>query len=96
MMSEPLFISSLGAIVAIVIARSIGGAIRGRDGTQSEMTQLKEQLDEQATVLENVEANVDRQLSQITELQERLDFAERLLMQHRDRTALEPGSVRES
>jgi len=44
--------------------------------------------------LEDAENSLAQQTTQLAELQERLDFAERLLAQARDRTALGPGDKR--
>jgi hypothetical protein len=55
------------------------------------MAQLREQMDQHAAALEDAEASLTSQLTQLAEFQERLDFAERLLAQGRDRTALGPG-----
>jgi hypothetical protein len=45
-------------------------------------------LKDHAAALEDVQNSLANQSSQLVELQERLDFAERLLAQGRDRTAL--------
>jgi hypothetical protein len=42
-------------------------------------------------MLENAHDSLANQATQLAELHERLDFAERLLAQGRDRTALKPG-----
>jgi hypothetical protein len=64
-MSEPVFLTALliAGTTLVLVAGAIGGALRGRGSSRSELTQL-------------------------TELHERLDFAERLLAQSRDRAAL--------
>ena len=46
------------------------------------------QLKDQAAALEDVQNSLAVQSSQMAELQERVDFAERLLAQGRDRTVL--------
>ncbi len=91
MMSDPLFISTIAALATITIARSVRGASRGRTASRLQVAPLTEQLDQHEAALENVEASMERQLSQLSELQERLDFAERLLFQYRDHGTLEPG-----
>jgi uncharacterized protein involved in exopolysaccharide biosynthesis len=96
MMNEPLFLSSIAAIAAIMIARSIGGAIRGREASRSEIAQLREQLDQHAAALEDVETSLSHLSPQVSELQERLDFAERVLLQGRDRDGLGPADVGET
>ena len=84
------------AIVAttlVLVAKAIAGAISGR-GSRSELAQVKEQLQQHAAALEDAENSLALQSNQLAELQERLDFTERLLAQGRDRTALEPGENR--
>jgi hypothetical protein len=48
-------------------------------------------LEQHAAALENAQNSVANQSTQLAELHERLDFAERLLAQGRDRTGLKPG-----
>ena len=48
-------------------------------------------MKDQAAVLEDVQHTLASQSSQLDELQERLDFTERVLAQSRDRSALRPG-----
>ena len=48
-----------------------------------------------AAALDDAENSLAHQSGQIAELQERLDFTERLLAQGRDRTALGPGEKSE-
>jgi hypothetical protein len=62
--------------------------------SRSEIAQLRAQLDQQAAVLEDAQNSVASQATQLAELQERVDFTERLLAQNRDRIAL-PGEKRE-
>lgn len=52
---------------------------------QAELPQLKQQMEQFAAALEDTQAAVVDQSRQLTELQERADFAERLLAQARDR-----------
>ena len=56
--------------------------------SRSELSQLGDQLKDHAAALEDVQHSLGIQSSQMAELQERLDFAERLLAQGRDRTVL--------
>lgn len=49
---------------------------------------LQDQLEQQAAVLEDAQATLADQSAQLAELQERLDFAERILAQSRDRPSL--------
>ena len=92
-MSEPVFLIAL-AIAGTTVVMAVGaiaGAIRGRGSSRSEVAQLSDQVKDQALALEEVQHNLASQSSQLEELQERLDFAERLLAQSRDRTMLKPG-----
>ena len=89
-MSESVFLIALviAGTTLVLVAGAIGGAIRGRGSSRSEVGQLSEQLKEQAALLEDVQNSIAGQSSQLAELHERLDFAERMLTQGRDRTAL--------
>jgi len=49
---------------------------------------MSDELKDQAAALEEVQSNQAIQSSHLAELQERLDFTERLLPQSRDRTSL--------
>jgi hypothetical protein len=91
-MSEPVFLLALaivGTTVGLVV-KTIAGAISGRR-SQSDVADLREQLDEHARALDDAHNSLANQAAQLAELQERLDFAERILTQGRDRTALRPG-----
>ena len=95
-MTEPVFLVGLAmvAVSAVSVVRAIAGAIGGRGSSRSELAQLREQLDQQAAALEDTQAHLASQSTQLSELHERLDFAERMLAQNRDRTALGPGDKR--
>ena len=89
-MSEPVFLTALviAGATLVLVAGAIAGALRGRGSSRSEVAQLSEQLKDHAAALDEVQNNLASQSSQLAELQERLDFAERMLAQERDRTAL--------
>jgi predicted nucleic acid-binding Zn-ribbon protein len=89
-MSEPVFLVALGIVATtlVLVAGAIGGAIRGRGSSRSQVSQLSDQLKDHAAALEDVQNNLASQSSQLAELQERVDFAERVLAQSRDRAAL--------
>ena len=89
-MSESVFMGALAiaAITVIVIVRTIASAVSGRGASRSEIVDLKERMDDAQHTLE-------QQSTQLAELQERLDFAERLLAKSRDRSALGAGEKRE-
>lgn len=92
-MSEPVFLIALaiaGTTVVLAVG-AIAGALRGRASSRSELGRLSDQLKDHSVALEDVQNSLASQSSQLEELQERLDFAERLLAQSRDRTALRPG-----
>jgi hypothetical protein len=89
-MSEAVFLTALAiaGTTLVLVAGAIAGAIRGRGSSRSEVSHLSEQLKDHAAALEDVQNNLAIQSSQMAELQERVDFAERLLAQGRDRTVL--------
>lgn len=95
-MSEPVFLLGLAiaASTAVLIARAIASAITGRGASRSELAQMRERLEQHAAVLDDAQTTLAGQATQLAELQERLDFAERLLAQARDRSALGPGEKR--
>lgn len=96
-MGEPVFLLALGivATTAVLVAKAIAGAIAGRGASRSEVAQLRERLDQQAAALEDGQTSLANQSTQLGELEERLDFAERLLAQARDRSAVGPGEKRD-
>jgi chromosome segregation ATPase len=89
-MSEPVFLIALAiaGTTLVMVAGAITGAIRGRGSSRSELSQLSDQLKDHAAALEDVQNSLASQSSQLADLHERLDFAERLLAQGRDRAAL--------
>lgn len=95
-MREQVFLLALAiaAATAVLVARAIAGAISGRGGSRSELARLREQVEQHAAALEDAEASLSNQSAQLAELQERLDFTERLLAHGRDRPALEAGDRR--
>jgi hypothetical protein len=92
-MTGPVFLIGLaiGAVTLVMVARAVAAAIGGRAASRSEIAELQEQLDQHAAALEEIESSLASQSPQFAELQERLDFAERLLAQRRDPAALGPG-----
>ena len=89
-MSEPVFLTALviAGATLVLVAGAIAGALRGRGSSRSELSRPSDQVKDHATALEDVQNSLASQSSQLAELHERLDFAERLLAQGRDRTAL--------
>lgn len=94
-MRESVFLIALAmaATTLVLVAKTIVGAISGRR-SGSELAQLKDQVQQHAAALEEAEHTQAIQSNQLAELQERLDFAERLLAQRRDPSALGPGENR--
>jgi hypothetical protein len=74
-------------VIRVAKARA-GGAPR----VQAHLDQLQQQLDDQASAVAEVQSHVAGQEAQFRELQDRLDFAERLLTQAQDPSALGPGA----
>ena len=93
------FLSGLFIIIlagmAVGAITEIAKAIARRGASTSEVSRLKEQLERFAAALEDAQTTLSSQATQLAELQERLDFAERLLIKARDRAALEAGQRRE-
>jgi exonuclease VII small subunit len=91
--SEPVFILALtiAATTLVLVAKAIAGAIVGRGASRSELAEIKQRLEQDAAALEDAQTTLANQSTQLAELQERLDFAERLLAQVRDRSALGTG-----
>jgi uncharacterized protein YycO len=89
-MSATVFLTALviAGTTLVLVAGAIAGAIRGRGSSKSEVSHLSDQLNNHAAALDDVQQSLASQSSQLAELQERLDFAERLLAQGRDRTVL--------
>lgn len=96
-MSEQVFLLALAiaATTAVMVARAIAGAIGARGAARSELAQLREQLEQHAGALEDAQTNLANQSAELAELQERLDFAERLLTRGRDRPELGPEDPHE-
>lgn len=92
-MGEPVFLLALAivATTAVMVARTIAGAIAGRRSSPSDLARVTAQLEEHTAALEDTQNSLANQSAQIVELQERLDFTERVLAQSRDRSALKPG-----
>ena len=92
-MSGPIFLvaAALACITVLAIVKTIAGAIAGNRATDSELAELRGQCDRTADLLSETQLVLDNQAIQLAELQDRLDFAERLLTQARNRDALGPG-----
>jgi Tfp pilus assembly protein FimV len=92
-MTEPVFLVGLAivATTAVMVAKAIAGAIAGRGASRTDLAQIRERLEQHTAALEEAQTSLADQSTELAELQERLDFAERLLAQARDRSALGPG-----
>lgn len=82
-----LFIIILAGLAVGAISE-IAKAIAGRGASSKELVELKLQLEQYAAALQDAQSALSEQATQLAELQERVDFAERLLAQARDRKAL--------
>jgi hypothetical protein len=93
-MTEPVFLLGLAIVgsTVVMVTKMIAGAITGRRGSRSELADLRYQLDQQGAALEDAQAVISEQAARLEEFQDRLDFAERLLSQGRDRQELGPGT----
>lgn len=85
-MREPTFLLALAIAgsTMMVIVKTIANAFTARRASHGELADMKDQLEQHAAELEETRASV-------ADLQNRLDFAERLLAQARERSALGPG-----
>lgn len=85
-MDQPTFLLALGiaGITLIVIVRTIAGAFNKGRTSNAELGEMKEEMEE-------LRHTVTDQAAQLADVQNRLDFAERLLARGRERPALEAG-----
>ncbi|HTI06524.1 MAG TPA: hypothetical protein VL549_14560 [Gemmatimonadales bacterium] len=85
-MREPTFLLALviAGMTVVVIVKTIANAFAARRTGHAEVADVREQVEE----LERASAD---QAAQLADLQNRLDFAERMLAQARERAALGPG-----
>jgi cell division protein FtsL len=77
-----------------ILADTIVKIVKHRAGSpqlRAELQELRRQLDDQANRLTDAQATLANQDIQLLEMQERLDFAERILTQVRDRPGLGAG-----
>jgi hypothetical protein len=82
-------VTVLGETAIRLVKARTGGASR----LKPDVDQLRQQSDDQAAAVAEVESHVAGQEAQLRERHERLDFAERLLTQAQDRPALRAGSA---
>ena len=94
-MSEPVFLLA-GAIACgtiLVMVKIIATAFTGGRTSKAEIAELRDQVEQSTAMLDETQATVANQSAQIAELQERLDFAERLLTQGANRPGLRHGDA---
>jgi hypothetical protein len=81
-------------IMAGILADTIVKIVKHRGGSpqvRAELEELRRQLEDQANRLTDAQATLASQDAQLQEMHERLDFAERILIQGRDRPGLGAG-----
>ena len=88
---EGVFIIILAGIGADAIVKIVKQRAAGVPLLRGELEDLRNQLEEQANRLNDAQAALASQDVQLQELHERVDFAERILTQGRDRPGLGPG-----
>lgn len=77
------------AAIHISLAVAFGlAAQRLKERAGSELGRLQQQLEDHAAALDEAKQTLANQATQLNELQERVDFAERMLAQARDRQKL--------
>ena len=77
-----LFIIVLAGMAVGAISE-IAKAVAGRGASTRELAELKLQLEQYASALQEAQSTLSDQAAELAELQERVDFAERLLAQAR-------------
>jgi len=77
-----LFIIVLAGMAVGAISE-IAKAVAGRGASTRELAELKLQLEQYASALQEAQSTLSYQAAELAELQERVDFAERLLAQAR-------------
>lgn len=76
-------------VVKVAKARGGAGALKAMRG---ELDEVNQQLLDQSAALADAQAIIAAQAESIQELHERMDFAERIMTQARERGMLERGS----
>jgi flagellar biosynthesis chaperone FliJ len=80
-----------GIVFIGIISSSVLKMARMKYGSK-QMTALEAEVDDLRAQLTDAENVVNSHAQQLEEIQQRLDFAERVLAQGRQKQALEPGS----
>jgi uncharacterized phage infection (PIP) family protein YhgE len=79
----------MGLFIIILAGMAVGAisevakAVAGRGASNKEIAELKLQLEQYAAALQDAQNTLSDQATELAELQERVDFAERLLAQAR-------------
>jgi TolA-binding protein len=87
-----LMIIGVTTVAGETVIRVARARARGSTPLEAHLDQLQQQVDDQASALAEIQSQSAGQETQVRELQERLDFAERLLTQAQERSALGPGA----
>jgi hypothetical protein len=80
------------ATVHIVLAAGFGFwamRLRRLAGGGGDLARMKDEMEQQAIALEDAQFTLSNQTRELAELQERVDFAERMLIKARERLPLE-------
>ena len=87
-----LMIIGVATVAGETVIRVARARARGAPQVQAHLDQLQHQLDDQASALTEVQSHLAGQEDHVRELQDRLDFAERLLTRAQERSTLGPGA----
>lgn len=82
----------LAGVAGDTLVKIIRAKVGGGKKLEGQLKKLEAQIAEQSAALAWTHQGLADQAAQIQELNERLDFAERLLTQSRERQGLGPGS----
>jgi F0F1-type ATP synthase membrane subunit b/b' len=78
--------------IGVAAITEISKAIIGRGARVRDLAEFKLRLEQQDAALQEAQDTLADQSAQLAELQERVDFAERLLAQAREKPALGAGA----
>lgn len=87
-----LMIIGVATVAGETVIRVVRARAQGATRLQAHLDQLEQRFDDQASTLAEVQSYFAGQEAQFRELVDRVDFAERLLTQGEDRSALSPGA----
>ena len=86
-----IFILIMSGIIAGTITEIFKASAKRAAISPAELEELKQLVRDQTAALADTEARLSAQSEMIDEMQERLNFTERMLTQFRDRPAIGPG-----